>query len=72
MASALYVRRLSLNLILDLIATNALKAYLTWSSLGQGNSVHAANLFYIFRNNRTTKNHSGQGDCSLEHWPGKL
>ena len=76
MNSALYVRRFSLNLIRDLIGNQCsdltLKAYLTWSLLGQGNSVHAASLFYIFRNNRTATNYSSQGDCSLGHWLEKL
>ena len=45
MTSALYVRRFSLNLISDLIGNHC-------SDLSRGvDSVHAANLFYIFRDN---------------------
>ena len=81
MNSALYVRRFSLNLIRDLIDNQCrdLSRGLDSESLldlvtilGQDNSVHAASLFYIFRNNRTATNYSSQGDCSLEHWLEKL
>ena len=80
MNGVLYVRRFSLNLIRDLIGNQCSdlsrgpdsEAYLTWSLLGQGNSVHAASLIYIFRNNRTAENYSSQGDCSLEHRLEKL
>ena len=82
MNSALYVRRFSLNLICDLIAnqcsdlsrgldSESLLDLVTTRAL-QGNSVHAASLFYIFQNNRTATNYSSQSDCSLEHWLEKL
>ena len=60
--STLYVRRFSLKLIRDLIGNQC-------SDLSRGLDSF---LFYIFRSNRTAKNSSSQGDCSLEHWLGKL
>ena len=77
----MYVRIFSLNIIRDLIGNQCSdlsrglktpKAYLTWSPLGKINCVHAANLFYIFRNNRTANNYSSQGDCLLEYRLEKL
>ena len=70
MNSALYVRRFSLNLIRDLIGNqcsglsrglNSENLLDLVTILGQGNSVHAANLFYIFRNNRTATKYSSEG-----------
>ena len=60
MNSALYVRRFSLNLIRDLIGnqySDLSRGMYSESPLGQGNSLHAANFFYIFRNNRAAMNY---------------